>query len=302
MGRFSPQGFAVQSHVQGRLPGARLAVPGVIEVLHAPGVSYARHGPDVGWPGFQPLDTWEGTVLLVEQRSIPLKARAALSRMLPDEALARALATNADLESYELPPPHGARELFSLRLANASRLWVVSAQEQQALNAHNVPVYQVSHSRSRSSLFVEIFESWRGASMWGLHAHHMLQLPLGAPPPGLSREQHRALFQARWLDRALRVSTRLAVTEGAVRLALRCHQELEPPELLTDEVVPAAVQAAAQMYSGVERLHLPMHGLARRVHLPDIQLPFEWEDPPDSGRMIPGRLSVPAEDCWLVDG
>jgi hypothetical protein len=292
--------MGARSQFQGRLPGERLAVPGVIELIEAPGVSYAQLGPDAGWPGFQPLETWEGSVLLVEPRALPLKARAALTRTLPDEALARALAINADLESYELPPPHGERELLSLRLANAARLLVVSAEEQQALTAYEVPVYRVGHAGSPSSLFVEILESRRSLSKW-LRAHSVLSLPLEAPPSGVSREQYRALFEARWLDRALLASTRRVVTEAAVRLALRCHQRLEPPELLTDAVVAEALQAVDQMSQGVERIRLPLHGLVRRVHLPALRFPFEWEDRPGSGRLLQAWLSVPAEDCWLVE-
>jgi hypothetical protein len=148
--------------VRSRLGGPRLAVPGVIGVIEAQDVRYALTGVDAGWPIFQPMDERKGDVLLVEKRALTLEDRAILERALPDVELAQALALNADMESYELPPPHSEEELRSLKLASAARLLVVSETEQRALQARRVPVYRVGYHRHSDVLS---FESMVGSRM-----------------------------------------------------------------------------------------------------------------------------------------
>lgn len=144
--------------VRARLHGTRLAVPGVIGVIEAPDVRYALTGVDAGWPIFQPMDEWREEVVLVEKRALALEDRALFERKLPDVERAEALAINADMESYELPPPHSEEELRSLKLASTARLLAVSETERWALQRRGLPVYRVGYHRGPSVLSVEVVE------------------------------------------------------------------------------------------------------------------------------------------------
>jgi len=288
--------------VRARLDGTRLAVPGVIGVIEAPDVRYAMIGPDAGWPIFQLMDEWRDEVLLVEKRALALEDRAVLEHKLPDVELAEALALNADMTSYELPPPHSEEELRSLRLASAARLLVVSEAAQLRLLARGRPVYRVGYHRGPSVLSVEVMEG-QESTPTRVSAFEVSRIPLPRPiPNGLSQKQFRALFTARWIDRTLRMFTQGIITEGAVQLARYCAHGPPRFTLVKDEPAEAAIMAAFQMHAFAGRFEVPLHGPALRVHLPSFSLPVEYPAPGGKPDSTPFRteLQVPAENCWLL--
>ncbi len=168
--------------VRARLSSPRLAVPGVIGLMETPDVRYVLAGVDAGWPIFQPMDEWKTEVLLVEKRALSLEDRAVLERKLPDVELAEALALNADIESYELPPPHPEEELRSLKLASAARLLVVSESEQRSLTGRGLPVYRVGYHRGPSVLSVEVVEG-KESTPTRISAFEVSRIPSSIPPP-----------------------------------------------------------------------------------------------------------------------
>lgn len=288
--------------VRARLDGPRLAVPGVIGVIEARGIRYALVGTDAGWPIFQPMDEWRNEVLLVEKRALALEHRALLESKLPDMELAEALALNADMESYELPPPHSEEELRSLKLASAARLLVISETERRALLGRGVPVYQIGYHRGSSILSVEIFEGQESAPTQ-VSAFEVSRV--GWPdvlPANLHPDRFLALFTARWIDRALRVLTQGVITEGAVQLARYCAYGPPRFELMEDELAEAAIVAAAHMSASAEALMLPIHGRALRIHLPSFALPVSYPAPDGKpgATSFTTELEVPPEDCWLL--
>jgi hypothetical protein len=288
--------------IRARLDGRRLAVPGVIGVIEAPDVRYALIGADAGWPIFQPMDEWRDEVVLVEKRALSLEDRAVLERKLPDAELAEALAFNADMESYELPPPHSEEELRSLKLASAARLLVVSETERWALQGRGVPIYRVGYHRGPSVLSVEVVEGQESTPTW-VSAFDVSRIR--SPdrlPAHLNSRQFHALFNARWIDRALRMLTHGIITEGAVQLARYCARGSPGFTLLKDGAAEAAITAAVKLSAFAEPLDLPLHGRARWVRLPSFTLPVDYPAP--NGK--PGAMSfhtqleVLPEDCWLL--
>lgn len=287
-----------------RFAGERLAMPGVLGVVEAPGVHYVQRGVDAGWPVFRPMNEWKTHVLLVEVRALTLEAREVLEEDLPDVALAQALASNADMESYELPPPHDEDALLSLRLAAASRLLIVSETESRALHRLGIPIYKVGYSRYLSQLDVDLVGSVEPPPA-RIDTHDVLRLQPRhpPPPPKLSSEQYSALFLARWMDRAIQALTFGTLTEGAMQFARCCHRGLEGLKLVEDEIARGLQVAADQMAAGAEYVIVPPTTRARRVTLPAVELPVTYADPIDpEGPPTQGRLSLPAEDCWLVVG
>jgi len=287
--------------IRARLDSKRLAVPGVIGVIEAPNVRYALIGADAGWPIFQPMDEWRDEVVLVEKRALSLEDRAVLERKLPDVELAEALAFNADMESYELPPPHSEEDLRSLRLASAARLLVVSETERWALQGRNVPVYRVGYHRGPSVLSVDVVEGDEN-NPTQVNAFDVSRIrEPDRLPANLTSRQFHALFTARWIDRALRVLTQGIITEGAVQLArYNAHGRHFP--LLEDEAAEAAITAAARMSTLAEPLELPLHGRARWVRLPSFTLPVVYLAPHGRPLAMPfdTQLEVPPEDCWII--
>jgi hypothetical protein len=290
--------------IRARLSGPRLAVPGVIGVIEAQDIRYALIGVDAGWPIFQPMDEWTDEVLLVEKRVLSIEDRAVLERKLPDAELAEALALNADMESYELPPPHSAEELRSLKLASAARLLVVSEAEQRALTKRGRPVYRVGYHRGSSVLSIEFVEG-QGNTLIRVSAFEVSRVPWpDVLPADLTPREFHALFTARWIDRALRVLTQGIITEGAVQLARYCARGPPRFELLEDAPVEAAITAAVRMSAFTEHVELPLHGSAFRIHLPSFALPMDYPAPEGKpgARPLHTQFEVPPEDCWLLAG
>jgi hypothetical protein len=289
----------------GRFQKPTLAVPGVIGVLSYYDVQYVQLGPDAGWPVPQPMLDWSSDFLFVEKRALSLKARALLGRKLPDEALAEALALNADMASVDVPPIYEEAALEELRLAHSARLLIVPPEQHEPLQGQGVPVYRAGYSRVMSYLRLDIPQDTQVLRLWISEPDELFLYSPEAPPPSVSNAQFLGWVRALWIDRALRALTQGVISESAVHAARACDSRFwNRLPLLKDGALQAAMEAAAQMSAGAPAVTLPFHGRAVRLRLPPFEVLCESRDasgkPLGLGAQSP--FTVPAEDAWLVTG
>jgi hypothetical protein len=266
-----------------RLAEPRLAIPGVIGIDHRGIVAV---GPDAGFP-FHPIDDWKHEVPLVESARLDDAVRAELELPRPERVIAALDDAMREMRELDLDPAicddlaaRGAAEL----VRRARWLGVTDAQR-DALVARGVPVWCAGFTRSCGMAWVRRPDDPASAAYvmgWGDSIAH-------------ASEVHRA----RWIDRVLRAASGGAIGEAVVSFADAALRGALRTYFVADAVADAGAAAAARIAAGDDEVELPLHGVARRVHLAAAVVRATPDDCRYSAA-TPRPLEVPADDVWIA--
>lgn len=285
-------------------------MPGVIGVRSRHGLSFGDlvHvvlGPDAGFPESQPLDEWKGDVALVDARSLPPEVRKEAGIQLPEEELAELGAHDWEMADLGLSSYFDSwgdeRTLAALAVEQRARLTPLDEKACRVLTALGHPWWLAGYTRHSSTLWAHRRGGPAPLESWVQRWDDLYASAVGEVPPGwLPRQRYQELWSVRWGDRVLQALSDGAVTEPGLLFA-RGHGLLD--ELVEDDVVPAALEAAARMSAGAEEVVVPLHGPARKVRLPAFVV-HAWElhplDARGDGPWPRHEVHVPAEDAWVL--